>query len=483
MEVKAIKYIKDHPLLFIVLIGSLLRIYLIYVVPITNPDGLLYAWMGVNLVDGNGLSIAEGRSLSDVQSWRVPMFPLSLALSYTIFGKGFIASKVPALIFGLLTVLLSYALANKIFSKNIAVLSALFVSINPLLCIYSAEIMTESTYTFFLLLFLFLLYTGYPFTAGLITGVAYLTRTMGLMLFPIAILYYLIKRERDYIKFTAAFFLVALPWWVWSYMEYGNAFSAEQYTVIYQFYQDFGYYPKERLSIASYLLGYHDFTTLFLGSIKGVLKLLAVFAYVFGVIGLIPIFIGIANRIKKRFAIDFVLLGVVFLGVLATSWQMHLTKWTELRYAVPYLPILVIYLTAGIEKMRGKKALGLSLILVFSSLLIIHHHIGTVNDQLESNYNHFLDEIPRDTSLLVSHPKVAERLGFMNIHPIGDAGFKEILDLATRNKVEYVFIDCSSLHNDDQFYLIAYWYAKRIPQRLEKIDGVRYHWMLYRISP
>jgi len=120
-------------LFLIVMFGAILRLYLIFMIPGTNSDGLLYAWAGVNLADGHGFSIAEGTSLGDSSSWHVPEYPLLLGLTYNILGTGFLVSKLPSLIFGIGTIFLTYMLAAEIFDERVAHLSAFFVSIHPLM--------------------------------------------------------------------------------------------------------------------------------------------------------------------------------------------------------------------------------------------------------------------------------------------------------------------------------------------------------------
>ncbi len=173
-----------RPLLLIIILGALLRFYYVLNIPATNPDGIYYSWIGLNLAKGHGFTIAGGETLFQIGNVRMPLFPLALSIFYRLFGTGFIVSKIPSLIFGLLTIPLVYFLAEEIFNREAAIFSALLISVNTLFSFYSTEIMSESIYTFFLLLFVYFLISSkdikYAKMAGAAAGLSYLTKMTGI---------------------------------------------------------------------------------------------------------------------------------------------------------------------------------------------------------------------------------------------------------------------------------------------------------------
>ncbi|MFQ5801132.1 MAG: glycosyltransferase family 39 protein, partial [Candidatus Hydrothermarchaeales archaeon] len=130
---------RSYALLALILfIGTVLRLYLLFSNTQTNSDGVLYAWIGSNLADGYGYTIAEGTSLSDARAWHVPAFPLTLAIFYTVLDKGLFVSKLPAFVFGILTIALIYVLCERLFDRTTALIASLFVAIHPQLVFFSA---------------------------------------------------------------------------------------------------------------------------------------------------------------------------------------------------------------------------------------------------------------------------------------------------------------------------------------------------------
>ena len=478
-----------YALPLVILFGLGLRLYPALMVPVTNPDGLLYSWLAVNLAEGNGFTIAGGESLSEIRAWRVPVFPLTLAFFYKILGSGFFVSKIPSLIFGGGTIIVTYLLAQKLFSKKEALLSALFVGFTPFMALSSATIMTESMYAFFLVTSLyFMLSPGpgkkSPFLAGALVGLAYLTRTIGMTLLLLGVVYYLYRREGSNIPpLLLGFALLAVPWWAWSFSEYGNAFAAERYSSEYQFYLEFGSYPVD-LNMLTYLFSYHSLAELFTGMVDGGIELGLYLAFSLAFIGFIPVIIGIpAGRDRS---VDLLLLGTVLIGVMATAWQAHLQMYP--RYVVPYLPVLTLYLGKGIVSLyRGEPSarrfanLVVVIMLIFS-VGAIAAHVSRINETVQREYMGISSGIPRDTPVLASNPRMAEKVGFDNAYPLGGMGFGEILAWAKDKNTSYILVDSSSIHNNDQFYLVTHWYKSRVPKGIEYAAGASYHPTLYRIK-
>lgn len=478
-----------YALPLVLFFGLALRVYSQLMVPVTNPDGLLYSWLAINLAEGSGYNIAEGESLNEIRSWRVPVFPLTLAFFYKIIGNGFLVSKLPSLIFGMGTIIMTYLLAEKLFSKKAALISALFVGVTPFLALSSAEIMTESMYTFFLitsLYFMLSLNTGKrrPILVGTFIGLAYLTRTIGMTLLPVGAAYYLYSGERGRIPLLfLGFALLAVPWWAWSYSEYGSALAAERYSSEYQFYLEFDYYPKGNLNMLDYFFSYHSLAEFFRGIVDGGLKLGVYLALSLAFIGIFPVIIGIMK--EKDRSVNLLLLGTLLAGLLATSWQAHLSMYP--RYVVPYLPILTIYLGKGLLYLyrSGRVARGFAHLFVVAAVIfgvaIPAIHISEINEAVELEYRDITSGISKDTHVVASNPTLAKKIGFDKVHPLGDMDFDKILTSAENKKIVYILVDSSAIHNNNQFYLVTHWYKSRIPREIQYVAGGSYHSTLYRI--
>jgi 4-amino-4-deoxy-L-arabinose transferase-like glycosyltransferase len=499
--------------------GVGLRSYFLLSTSQTNSDGVLYAWIGGNIADGYGYTIAEGTSLSDARMWHVPAYPFVLAAFYSVFGKGLLVSKLPAFVFGLMTIILFYSLCKMLFDEETALIGSLFLAIHPQLVFFSSEVMAESMYTFFLLLFLFILLSQnrskdvkpYLLT-GIIAGVCYLTRTVGILTLLVFALYTIYQNKKDFIErevgVMGGFLLIVLPWWLWSISKYGTAFSAEQNTLIQMYQFEFGSFQGTHLNLFSYLFGYHDLPTILSGFFDGALKLLIatfipkiLYFMDVGVMRILVLLIltvvlfvfltGVWSPIKKgRWGLSISLLGILILGVIGYAWGVHVIppkSATIFRYTLPLTLIIIIYLAVGIknllEKNKAFKLISIVcfLLIVASSLSITYSNYKFNRSFTDSFYSYAVSDLPKDSPVLASNPDIIRKLGFNEVYPVSDMDFSGLLNEADDKKIRYLIIDTSSLHNDDQFYLVNYWYIEKIPKRIKKISGDLFPITVYEI--
>lgn len=120
-----------------------------------------------------------------------------IAASYKVFGVAEFATRIPSLIFSVLSIIITYLLASKLFNKRIGILSAFFIAINGLIIEMAAgRIATDHYDTLFLVFIeiaiLFAYYNSvkqkivYSLLSGLFIGLALLTKWLpGLIVLPI----------------------------------------------------------------------------------------------------------------------------------------------------------------------------------------------------------------------------------------------------------------------------------------------------------
>jgi 4-amino-4-deoxy-L-arabinose transferase-like glycosyltransferase len=489
----------------ILLVGTGLRAYFLISGTQTNSDGVLYSWIAGNLADGYGYTIAQGTSLNDARQWHVPAFPLVLALFYSILGKGLLISRLPAFVFGISSIILLYILCEKLFDKPTGLIASLFLALHPNFIFFSAEVMTESMYIFLLLLFLiFLTHQRNPndfkpvILTGILAGLCYLTRTAGILTIPVFALYAINKHRSEFTKagasFIGGFLLPALPWWLWSKTNYGTPFSAEQNTIIQMFELEFGVFNEESLGFFSYL-GLHDLKSIFLGYLDGTLRLLTSSFYpkvsyltggeklgMMGTLALLIVVIvllyGVWNQVKNgKPEINLALFGTLAFGALGYAWAVHIISpqsSTIFRYTLPISLVLIIYLARGVKKLLEGSvksrliAIASIIIIVSSSLVLAQSNKSTNRSMVDDFYSLAASHIPRGESVLASNPRLVENQGFAEVHPIVKLDFNGILKEADEKGIRYVIIDTSSIYNEDQYYLVNYWYRDRIPDRFRK---------------
>ncbi|MFH1181584.1 MAG: glycosyltransferase family 39 protein [Candidatus Woesearchaeota archaeon] len=131
--------------------------------------------------------IGIGKSIWSLGSsgiWE-PIRPLGLPLLIGIFWKiglpVIVSSQILSLIFSASAIILSYFVAEALFNKFVAVISAVILAVTPLFLFHSPEIMTEVPSTVFAIAaVLFFIKKKYAF-AGAFAGVAFLFK------FPLAL--------------------------------------------------------------------------------------------------------------------------------------------------------------------------------------------------------------------------------------------------------------------------------------------------------
>ncbi len=124
-----------------------------------------------------------------------PLYPLLTTLVMGVVGDSELAGRLTSLLMGSLLLIPVYLLITTIYSRKTALLGALLVALHPYLIQVSVSVLSEATYLFFMLCGL---YSGIValyrpsrrvmIYSGLAWGLAYLTRTEGLLGFGITLL-------------------------------------------------------------------------------------------------------------------------------------------------------------------------------------------------------------------------------------------------------------------------------------------------------
>lgn len=186
---------------------------------------------------------AEGRSLPDYFFQPLfkhpPIFTFLLSLSMKIFGVKLTSAGYVALIFGVLMVPLTYLLASLMFNRNVGILSAMFMWLDPVNIICSQKIWMETTLAFFMVLSIYLFMRGFKgqgdiffVLGGLASGLAALTKYPGVLSMFIVLLYAAVHDCKAYKNknFVTGLFMPILLlglWFYWNYSVYGVTFFIE----------------------------------------------------------------------------------------------------------------------------------------------------------------------------------------------------------------------------------------------------------------
>lgn len=136
--------IKDEKinLVILLLLSFLLSAYLFFQTYVISLDGALhYIPIAKDFVSG-----LYGKALSGNQ----PLYPIFVALVSQMVSDFELAGKLVSSFFGILMIFPVYFLGKRIFDQKIAFLSTFFLVIHPYIRRFSADVLKESIYLFFL---------------------------------------------------------------------------------------------------------------------------------------------------------------------------------------------------------------------------------------------------------------------------------------------------------------------------------------------
>ncbi len=204
---------------------------LFFVEPISNPSTWEYEKIANNLLQGKGLFWTFYGT--PYRATYIVLYPLLCAGVYFFTSHSFLALKLLQIFISLLTCLLIYRIALKLFTQGTAILALFLVGLHPGLVYYSVRLhsLTLDAFMFTLSVFLFLkILEGrrilrFSIFTGIIFGLAMFSRsTIGLFL-PFALLLVFLKFRKNISLVSKATFLVILcmsltllPWWVRNYI-------------------------------------------------------------------------------------------------------------------------------------------------------------------------------------------------------------------------------------------------------------------------
>jgi len=145
-----------------------------------------------------------GAWLQGLASFYPPAYPVMAALAYPITGDWELAGQLWSLVLGIFALFPLFGLLRGIYGVRVARAALFFYALSPYVARLSLEVRTEVPYLFFSVLALYLLQRGLDggnapkfFLAGIIAGLAYLTRPEGIGLVAVGSLFLLYRGWRS----------------------------------------------------------------------------------------------------------------------------------------------------------------------------------------------------------------------------------------------------------------------------------------------
>ncbi len=194
------QFCRKHPLEFIILLGTLLRLPFIFFSPVHGDEGM-YMYDAQLIIKG-------ATPFSDFHT-RAPIFIYSLASFMWLFGEDVVVARFFSLTLFILTSLVISRLGTELHSRRVGLLAAGVFSLSPFSFTWGIVVETEVYLIFFLSLAALFLLRGlreettanrskspatFLFLSGLLLGVAVFTRRTGIILLP-TFLFFLYLRD------------------------------------------------------------------------------------------------------------------------------------------------------------------------------------------------------------------------------------------------------------------------------------------------
>ena len=313
------------------------------------------------------------------ETGRLPVYPLSIAAAFALFGVSYETTKIPGIMFALLSVFAVYFFAGKYGGKKTGLASAFLIAVTPLFFTLTLNTLTEVTYStlFFISAIFFYLAVHenakYFYLSAVFFGFSFLTR-YNAALFPIIAavylaylffrdkgkLYAVLKSKHAYFSLVL-FLAVMAPWMFYMHAETGDVFSGIRGAQ--NIFSSYG--------VASFPW-YHYFVL-----VQDVL----------GVPVLLLFILGIAYTVYKRS--DFGVYCLIF--VMVNFAYFSQIGWKSERMMVSWLPFMLILSGIGLMKViypwlkRDLKSdfLSIAVCVLLISGVAYFNYTGEISPKLE----------------------------------------------------------------------------------------------------
>lgn len=183
------------------------------------------------------LSLVTNKSFNHFDNLRTPGYPVFIALIYDISNESVWFVLFVQILLSLISVFLVFKIASKIFSENIALLSAFLFAIDINQAYYTLTLLTETLFVTLFISSIYFLCKSLKentllsvFVSALLLGVATLVRPVS-FLFPVVAVFSLLLFMSQKVKLNLIYSLIFIviyiasisPWLIHNYSKYGEA--------------------------------------------------------------------------------------------------------------------------------------------------------------------------------------------------------------------------------------------------------------------
>lgn len=167
----------------IVALGLLLRVSLIAANRF-HGDEALYSHWGLLIASGQDIFLRKGVIVD-----KPPVFLYTLAFFFKVFGPTEIAARLPNIIASLASIVILYEIALELFDRRVATLGALFLTFSPFDIQFAPTAFTDPLMVALALSSCLLALKGRYLGAGLVMGLAVMTKPLALFFVPLLLFF------------------------------------------------------------------------------------------------------------------------------------------------------------------------------------------------------------------------------------------------------------------------------------------------------
>jgi 4-amino-4-deoxy-L-arabinose transferase-like glycosyltransferase len=324
-------------------------------------------------------SILNGKLFTDfrdgIDTILPPLYPLFSSGAYLFLQSYELSALVVSLLMGSLLIIPVYYLAKLIYGEKAAWISALFIFFSPVLINWSVAMYTESL---FILLFVSAITVGlyalekdkgvWFFYAGILTGLAYMTRIMGIILLAILgiwiIIHYIVNKVR-YKKMVSmvlalilGFIIITAPYLLYMHSFFGKWTLTASYGSIQEVVVAEGTETVSGWELLEVKETKKSFPEMFIHKITVNLRhysymlfRMLTIAGLFAIIGIRGLKKGLRERESTKILFLLSVIILYFLSLLLLPPSPLVDE--RMRYLSPILPLLLVLSSGGIVYIAG----------------------------------------------------------------------------------------------------------------------------------
>lgn len=207
---------------------------------LTDPDEVFYAETAREMLTHKSFLIPL--IFEKPQFEKPPLFYWLILVSFKVFGVGTLAARFVTALLGIIGIFGTYLFVNKIFNKEISLMSTLILATSALYFGMSRSAITDIVFSVMVIFTLYAFYTWYKFRKNIFlvlfaifSALAVLTKGPAGIIIPlfVILLFLLLSKDRRTLKsfifnrWWWLFLFLALPWYIYVSLKYGKSFMWE----------------------------------------------------------------------------------------------------------------------------------------------------------------------------------------------------------------------------------------------------------------